>query len=116
MPADFVAWVQQRPEFTAIQTRPVTVGGRTGTEIDAEFVWEGGTTKRDFLRYTTGAWLYDQGDQGHRIRFIVVPGSSGDGFMIVMNAPGADFDAAAAELDVVLATVQFHAPTASPSS
>jgi len=116
VPADFVAWVQQRPEFTAFQTRPVTVGGRSGTEIDAAFVWKTGTAKRDFLRYTTGAWLYDQGDEGHRIRFIIVPGSADDGFMIVVNAPAADFDAAAAALDVVLATVRFDAPTASPSS
>ena len=116
VPADFVAWIQQRPEFTAFQTRPVTVGGRTGTEIDAAFVWKTGTAKRDFLRYTTGAWLYDQGDEGHRIRFVILPGSSGDGVVIVVNAPGADFDAAAAALDVVLATVQFLPPTASPSS
>lgn len=116
VPADFVTWIQQRPEFTAFQTRPVTIGGRTGTEIDAKFVWKAGNVKRDFLRYTTGSWLYDQYDEGHRIRFIIVPGPSGDGFMIVVNAPGADFDAATAELDVVLATVQFHAPAASPSS
>lgn len=116
VPADFVAWVRQRPEFTAVQTRSVTIGGRSGTEVDAEFTWKTGTAKRDFLRYGTGAWLYDQGDEGHRIRFIVVPGSSGDGVIIVVNAPGADFDAATAALDAVLATVQFVAPTASPSS
>lgn len=115
VPADFVAWIRQRPEFTAFQTRPVTVGGRTGTEIDAEEVWTTGT-KREFLRYTTGGWAYQQGDNGNRIRFVVVPGPSGDGFIIVMNATAADFDAAAAELDVVLATVQFHSPTSSPSS
>ncbi|HKB28381.1 MAG TPA: hypothetical protein VKC59_05115 [Candidatus Limnocylindrales bacterium] len=116
VPADFVAWVQQRPEYTAFQTRPVTVGGRSGTEIDAAFVWNTGTTKRDFLRYTTGAWLYDQGDQGHRIRFIIVPGLSNDGFLIVVNAPAADFDGAVAALDGVLASVQFDAPTPSPSN
>lgn len=117
VPADFVAWVQERPEFTDFQTpRPVTVGGRAGTEIDAAFVWETGMTKRDFLRYTSGSWLYDQLNVGHRIRFIIVPGTAGGGFMIVMNAPGADFDAAAAALDVVLTTVQFIAPTATPSS
>ena len=116
VPADFVAWVRQRPEFTAVQTRSVTVGGRTGTEVDATFTWKTGTAKRDFLRYGTGAWLYDQGDEGHRIRFIVVPGLTGDGVIIVVNGPNADFDAATAALDVVLATVQFVAPTASPSS
>lgn len=115
VPADFVTWVQQRPEFTAFQTRPVTVGGRPGTEIDAAFVWKAGTAKRDFLRYTTGAWLYDQGDEGHRIRFIILPGTSTDGVIIVVNAPAADFDAATATLDVVLTTVQFQAPTASPA-
>jgi hypothetical protein len=117
VPADFIAWVQQRPEFKDFQTpRPVTVGGRPGTEIDAAFVWDTGTTKRDFLRYTSGAWLYDQGNVGHRIRFIIVPGTAGDGFMIVVNIAGADFDAATTELDAVLATVQFLPPTPSPSS
>lgn len=117
VPADFIAWVQERPEFTDFQTpRPVTVGGRPGTEIDAAFVWDTGMTKRDFLRYTSGAWLYDQGNVGHRIRFIIVPGTAGDGFMIVVNIAGADFDAATTELDAVLATVQFLPPTPSPSS
>jgi hypothetical protein len=116
VPADFVSWVKQRPEWRDYQTRPVTVGGRAGTEIDAAFVWDAGMVKRDFLRYTTGAWLYDQYNVGHRIRFVVVPGTSGDGLLIVVNAPAADFDAAAAALDTVLATVQFVAPTASPSS
>jgi hypothetical protein len=116
VPADFVSWVKARPEFTGYQTRPVTVGGRTGTEIDAAFVWETGMTKRDFLRYTSGAWLYDQGNVGHRIRFIVVPGTAGDGFIIVVNAPSEDFVAATTELDAILATVRFLAPTAPPSS
>jgi len=107
VPADFAAWVKQRPEFTAVTSRPITIGGRSGTEVDAAFAWTAGTPKRDFLRYSTGAWLYDQYDEGHRIRFVVVPGSAGDGFIIVMNAPGADFDPAVAELDTVLATVQF---------
>jgi len=116
VPTDFVAWVKARPEYTAIQTRPVTVGGRSGTEIDADFVWKDGTAKRDFLRYGTGAWLYDQGDAGHRVRFIIVPGPSGAGFIIVVNAKAADFDASTAALDVVLATVHFDGPGATPAS
>ena len=116
VPADFVAWIKVQPEYTAIQTRPVSVGGRSGTEVDADIVWNVDSIPRDLIRYTTGAWLYDAGDEGNRIRFIIVPGpSSSDGFMIVLNAKAADFDAATAALDVVLATVQFHAPTASPS-
>jgi hypothetical protein len=116
VPGDFVAWVKQRPEWKDYQTRPVTVGGRAGTEIDAAFVWETGMVKRDFLRYTSGAWLYDQYNVGHRIRFVVVPGTSDDGLIIVVNAPAADFDAAASALDTVLATVQFVAPTGSPTT
>lgn len=116
VPADFVAWIRQRPEFTAFQTLPVTVGGRTGTEIDVADTWKTGAAKHEFLRYGTGGWLYQQGDNGNRIRFVIVPGPSGDGFIIVMNAAAADFDAAAAELDVVLATVQFHSPTSSPTN
>lgn len=112
VPADFVAWIDQRPEFVPSAPRTVTIAGRSGTLIDAEFVWKDGTAKRDFLRYGTGAWLYDQYNVGHRIRFIILPGPSGvDGLVIVMNAPGADFEAAATSLDALLATIQFDAPT-----
>jgi len=117
VPADFVAWVRSRPEWVAGDPRSVTVGGRTGTQIDGEFVWKTGTTKREFLRFTgptlpygeikTGAWNYDSLDAGARVRFIILPGTSGDGVIIVMNGADADFDAAAAALDAVLATVQF---------
>jgi len=117
VPADFVGWITARPEYTAIQTRPVTVGGRSGTEVDADFVWNTDSRPRDLVRYSTGAWLYDAGDKGHRIRFILLPAPSGsDGVMIVVNALVADFDTATATLDIVLATVEFHAPTESPSS
>jgi hypothetical protein len=113
VPADFAAWLRQRPEFSAVTARAVSIGGRPGTEVDAAFVWTAGTLERNFLTYSTGGWRYDQGDEGHRVRFIVVPGPAGEGFIIVMNAPGADFDPAAAELDTVLATVQFHPAGAS---
>jgi hypothetical protein len=115
VPADFVAWLDQRPEFVPSAPRTVTIGGRSGTLIDAEFVWKDGTAKRDFLRYGTGAWLYDKYDAGNRVRFIILPGPSGaGGLVIVMNAKDADFEAAATSLDGVLATLQFDAPTASP--
>jgi hypothetical protein len=116
VPADFVAWVKGRPEFVVGDPRPVTVGGRSGTLIDGEFVWKTGTTERDFLRYGDGAWRYDHLDAGARVRFIIVPGPSDDGVIIVMNAKDADFDAAANALDALLATVQFDAPAPSPSS
>jgi len=117
VPADFVAWIAQRPEFVASAPRTITIAGRSGTVVDADFVWKAGTAKRDFLRYTTGAWLYDQGDDGNRVRFIIVPASSGvGGIVIVMNARIADFASAAAALDVVLATVQFDGPGATPAS
>jgi hypothetical protein len=115
VPADFVAWIRSRPEFTVGDPRSVTVGGRNGTLIDGEFVWKAGTTERDFLRYADGAWRYDHFDAGARVRFVIVPGPSGDGVIIVMNAADADFDAAAAALDALLATVQFDAPAPSPS-
>jgi len=112
VPADFVAWINGRPEFTPYAPRTVTIAGRSGTLIDTEYVWKDGTAKRDFLRYGTGAWLYDQYNVGHRIRFIILPGPSGvGGLVVVMNAPSADFDAAATSLDALLATIQFDAPT-----
>ena len=117
VPSDFVAWIKRRPEFVPSEPRSVTIGGRSGTSIDAEFVRKTGTTERDFLRYTTGGWRYDQGliDAGARVRFIILPGASGEaGVMLVMNAKDSDFDAAAASLDKMLSTLRFEAP-ASPS-
>ena len=116
VPADFVAWIRSRPEFVVGDPRSVTVGGRSGTLIDGEFVWKTGTTERDIVRYSDGAWKYDHLDAGGRMRFIIVPRSSGDGLLIVMNARDADFDADAAALDALLATVTFDAPAPSPSS
>jgi len=108
VPADFVAWINERPEFVPSAPRAVTFGGRSGTLIDADFVWKDGTPRRDFLRYSTGAWLYDQYDAGARVRFIILPGPSGvDGLVIVMNCRKQYFEAAATSLDVVLATLQF---------
>jgi hypothetical protein len=116
VPADFVAWIDQRPEFVPSAPRTVTIAGRSGTLIDTEYVWKDGTAKRDFLRYGTGAWSYDQYNVGHRIRFIILPGPSGvGGLVIVMNAPGADFEGAATALDALLATIQFD-PAPSPTN
>ena len=116
VPADFGAWISQRPEFVASPARPVTIAGRNGTLVDADITWKDGTAKRDFLRYGTGAWNYDAGNVGHRARFIILPGPGGvDGLVIVMNSPGADFDAAATSLDTLLATMRFD-PAPSPSN
>jgi len=108
VPADFVAWIKGRPEFVALAPRTVTIGGRSGTLIDADFVWKDGNAKSEFLRYGDGGWLYDQYDAGNRARFIILPGPSGvGGVVIVMNAGGAVFPAAATSLDALLATLTF---------
>ena len=107
VPTDFVAWVNQRQEFAHAASRTVTIAGRSGTLVDADFVWKDGTPARDFLRYGTGAWLYDQYDAGGRVRFVILPGPSGvGGLVMVLNAGAADFEAAATSLDAVLATLQ----------
>ena len=113
VPADFVGWINQRPEFVPSAPRTVTFAGRSGTLIDADIVWKDGAANHDFLRYGTGGWAYNQyNNVGHRARFIILPGPSGvGGLVIVMNAPGADFEAAATSLDALLATIQFDAPT-----
>ena len=56
VPADFVAWVDQRPEWVPSAPRTVTIAGRSGTLIDADFVWKDGTPSSEFLRYGTGGW------------------------------------------------------------
>jgi hypothetical protein len=111
-PADFVAWLDNRSEFVPAAPRTVTLAGRTGTLVDADFVWKDGTAKSEFLRYGSGGWLYDQYDEGNRARFIVLPGPKDvGGIVVVMNARIADFEGAATALDALLATVKFDAPS-----
>ena len=115
LPSDFVAWIKKRPDWVPSEPRSVTFGGRSGTLIDAEIVWISGTPKREFLKYTTGGWRYDPSVVGSRVRFVILPGASGEaGVMLVMEAKDSDFDAAAASLDKMLSTLRFEAP-ASPS-
>ena len=107
VPADFVTWVQHRPEFGPSTPRTVTIAGRSGTLIDADFVWKDGTAARDFLRYGTGAWLYDKYDAGGRVRFVILPGPSGaGGIVMVMNSRGSTFDAAGTSLEAMLSTLR----------
>ena len=107
LPVDLVAWVGQRAEFGPVTSREVTVGGRKGTLIDADFTWDG-TSGTDIIRYGTGAWLYDEGTSGQRGRFIVLPGAGDTGVLIFMEGYISTWDATAATLDQMLATLVFR--------
>ena len=107
LPVDLVAWVGQRAEFGPGTSRVVTVGGRKGTLIDADFTWDG-TSGTDIIRYGTGAWLYDEGTSGQRGRFIVLPGAGDTGVLIFMEGYISTWDATAATLDQMLATLVFR--------
>jgi hypothetical protein len=108
LPADLAVWVGQRPEFGPATTRAITVGGRTGTLIDADFTWDG-TSKYTFLRYhPTAGWLYDRLVAGSRARFIVLPGPANTGILIHMEAGISNFNESAASLDRLLATLAFR--------
>lgn len=108
LPADLVAWVGQRPEFGPVTTREVTVGGRTGTLVDADFTWDG-TSKYTFLQFhPTAGVLYDRFVANSRVRFIVLPGAGDTGLLIHMEAGVDIFDDTAAALDRLLGTLAFR--------
>jgi hypothetical protein len=108
LPTDVAAWVGQRPEFGPATTRAITIGGRTGTLIDADFTWDG-SSKYTFLRfYPTAGWLYDRLVAGSRARFIVLPGPGDTGILIHMEAGIGIFNESAASLDRLLATLAFR--------
>jgi hypothetical protein len=107
LPADLGAWLAQRPEFGPVTTREVTVGGRKGTLLDADFTWDG-SSKYAFMNDGTSGWLYDRFTAGSRGRFIVLPGTGDTGVVIHMESPISGFDATAASLDEVLATLRFR--------
>jgi hypothetical protein len=108
LPADLVAWVSQRPEFGSVTTREVTVGGRKGTLIDADFTWDG-TSKYTFLLFhPTAGVIYDRLVAGSRARFIVLPGAGDSGILIHMEAGTNTFEDTAASLDRLLATFAFR--------
>ena len=107
-PADITAWLATRPEFVAFAPRAVTVGGRTGTLIEVDFV-SAPSTKYDIIRYGSGGWTYG-GPQtaGQHGRFIVLAGPGSSGVVIFMESPILGFEAAAASLDRLLATLVFR--------
>ena len=106
-PADLAAWLSQRPEFGPVTVHEVTIGGRPGTLIDADFTWDGKSDTK-FLRYGSVAWNYDQATAGQRGRWIVLPGAGDTGVVIFMESPIAGFEATAASLDRLLATLTFR--------
>ena len=85
------------------------MGGRKGTLIDADFTWDG-RSRTDIIRYnsTGSAWLYDAGTVGQRGRFILLPGAGDTGVLIFMEGYINTWDATAASLDQLLATVVFR--------
>src|SRR3954452_14386079 len=107
LPADLATWLGQRPEFGPVTTREITVGGRKGTLLDADFTWDGSSDTK-IIRYGPSAWNYDRGTSGQRGRFIVLPGAGDTGVVIFMESPIAGFDATAASLDQLLTTLQFR--------
>jgi hypothetical protein len=108
-PPDFGAWLASRSEFNVVATKSETFGGRAGSQIDADFVWVAGSRKYEFLHYADNqGWLYDDGTQGNRARFVILPGSGWTGVVILMESPITAFDAASAALDQLLAGLSFR--------
>ena len=107
LPTDLQAWLGQRPEFGPVTAREVTVGGRKGTVLDADFTWDG-SSDSTIIRYGTSGWSYDRATSGQRGRFIVLPGAGDTGVLIFMETPIDGFDATAASLDQLLTSLEFR--------
>ena len=107
-PADITAWLATRPEFLTFAPREVTVGGRKGTLVEVDFV-AAPSAKYTIIDYGSGGWTYGgAATAGQHGRFIVLPGPGNTGVVIFMESPKVGFEATAASLDRVLATLIFR--------
>jgi hypothetical protein len=110
-PADIHAWLAMRAEFRPSEPRSITIGGRPATVIDVDVVTPLADTG-DWVKCgpaSCGINLRAANDSGAwRIHMVIVPTGTGTGIVAYTDAPRDGFDAAAASLDQLVATLQFR--------
>jgi len=105
-PTDFRSWLANQPEFTVGPPVTVTIGSRPGTQVDVDVSLSAAEAPRTVL--TGEGFDWKTVTTPERWRFIVVETGLGAGIVIVMPAAPEAFDAAAAALDQLLATLVFR--------
>lgn len=110
-PEDFLAWIKADPDFAAVTSMPVTVGGVSGLQIDATPIWTSTTAnKKPLLTLPGNGWnLIPAPEQW---RFILLDPINGERVLILLLAPAEKFQRVLPEAQKVLDTVAFSAPTA----
>lgn len=110
-PADLASWLETQPYLTPEKAGLTTVGGRSAVVIDADVTPATGAPVKAIL-WDGGSW--DQQSLPERWRFIEIKPSRSQALMgltqhliVVMAASPDKFDAAAASLDQLLATLEF---------
>jgi hypothetical protein len=98
-PKDLAQWLREHPALQPTQAAPLTVGGASGTRIDAAPT----KSDTDIFWYTGGAM---HADPDVRWRVIVVD-AGGTPLTIVIGAPKASFDQALTKIQPLLASIEF---------
>ena len=104
-PEDFLSWIQSDPDFSAIESTQVTVGGISGLQIDATAI---ATRKKHVLILKTSGWdLVSVSEHPERWRFIDLGTVQGERLLILSIAPADQFESLVQEAQVILAGVVF---------
>ena len=98
-PADLADWLRKHPALQPTHAVPISVGGASGTRIDASAT----QSDTDIFWYPAGAMHTNP-----RVRWrIVVIDSEGAPLTIVYAAPTASFDRALVQFEPLLASIEF---------
>jgi hypothetical protein len=99
VPKDLAQWLSNHPALQPTRVAPISVGGASGTRIDAAPT----RSETDIFWYPTGAM---HADPDVRWRIIVLD-AGGTPLTIVVGAPKASFDQAVKKTRPLLASIEF---------
>jgi hypothetical protein len=117
-PEDFLSWIKSNPDFDAVESTPVTIGGIDGLQIDATPVWKpvGGAHLKLFLSLSGNKYGNTEGQpDGENIvtdpeqwRFILLNNVNGERLLIILiDGNGHDFQDAVGQSQSILDSVAF---------
>jgi len=120
-PEDFLSWIKSNPDFNAVESTSVTVGGIEGLQIDATPVWKpaDGAHLKLFLSLSGNKYGNTEGQpDGENIvtdpeqwRFILLNNVSGERLLIILiDGNGHNFEDAVEQSQKVLDMVVFTKP------
>jgi hypothetical protein len=117
-PEDFLSWIKSNPDFDAVESTPVTIGGIDGLQIDATPVWKpvGGAHLKLFLSLSGNKYGNTEGQpDGENIvtdpeqwRFILLNNVNGERLLIILiDGNGHNFEDAVEQSQKVLDSMAF---------